>query len=91
MSRPSAHERRISRRLEGRGLAGLGEALCRLQGTRFGKRFTIDSLFAAGAEGAVFLARGDGEPGAPRYVAKIPLLLVQIKRELTHPIRPSGC
>lgn len=72
---PSAHERRISRRLEGRGLAGLGEALCKLQGRKFGGRFEMDSLFAAGAEGAVFLARGAGEAGAPRYVAKIPLLL----------------
>jgi hypothetical protein len=71
----TAHERRIARRLEARGLAGLGEALWRLRGVRFGRRFTIDSLFAAGAEGAVFLARGDGEDGPPRYVAKIPLLL----------------
>ena len=67
MARLKAHERRIARRLEARGLAGLGDALARLDGTRFGGRFTLDQLFAAGAEGAVFLAHDDRDPsGAPR-------------------------
>lgn len=72
----TAHERRIARRLEARGLAGLGETLARLDGTTFGGRFTLERLFAAGAEGAVFLARDSADPpGQPRCVAKIPLLL----------------
>lgn len=72
----TAHERRIARRLEGRGLAGLGEALGRICGSRFGGHYVIESLFAVGAEGAVFLAHDDREPAGPaRYVAKIPLLL----------------
>jgi len=72
----SAHERRVARRLEARGLAGLGEALSRLSGTRFGDRYRLEILFAAGAEGAVFLARDLSRPeGAPQLVAKIPLLL----------------
>jgi hypothetical protein len=71
----TAHERRISRRLEARGLSNLGDALCKLKGARFGDGYEIDSLFAAGAEGAVFLARKDGEAGMPHYVAKIPLLM----------------
>jgi hypothetical protein len=72
----SAHERRISRRLEGRGLAGLGEALGRLHGTTAGGRFRLLSLFAVGAEGAVFLACDTSDASAaPRYVAKIPLML----------------
>jgi hypothetical protein len=76
MRTPNAHERRIVRRLVGRGLAGLGEALCRLVGTEFGGRYRIEMLFAAGAEGAVFLARDLTQPGGPApYVAKIPLLL----------------
>src|SRR6185295_15682311 len=71
-----AHERRIARRLESRGLAGLGEALARLDGVRFGGHFALDQLFAAGAEGAVFLAFDYRDPaGSPRCVAKIPLLL----------------
>jgi serine/threonine protein kinase len=76
MAHLKAHERRIARRLEARGLAGLGETLARLDGTRFGERFTLERLFAAGAEGAVFLARDESDPpGAVRCVAKIPLLL----------------
>jgi len=76
MAQLTAHERRIARRLEARGLAGLGETLARLDGSRFGERFTLERLFAAGAEGAVFLARDESDPpGAVRCVAKIPLLL----------------
>lgn len=76
MPSPTAHERRISRRLEARGLAGLGEALTRLDGTEFGGRFRLESLFAAGAEGAVFLASDISSPaGHAPYCAKIPLLL----------------
>lgn len=72
----SAHERRIARRLEGRGLAGLGEALGRIHGTMVGGQFRIESLFAVGAEGAVFLASSAGDAShATVYVAKIPLML----------------
>jgi hypothetical protein len=72
----TAHERRIARRLEARGLAGLGDALCRLVGTEFGPGYRIESLFAAGAEGAVFLCRDPAHPtGEPTLVAKIPLML----------------
>jgi len=72
----TAHERRIARRLEARGLAGLGDALCRLVGTEFGPGFVIHSLFAAGAEGAVFLVRDAAHSaGEPALVAKIPLML----------------
>ena len=76
MSVITAHERRIARRLEARGLAGLGETLSRLDGVQFGGHFTLVRLFAAGAEGAVFLAKDDRDPpGRERCVAKIPLLL----------------
>src|SRR5882724_469437 len=76
MHSPTAHERRIIRRLLGRGLGGLGETLCRLVGTDFGGRYRVEMLFAAGAEGAVFLAREVNAPAGPApYVAKIPLLL----------------
>jgi serine/threonine protein kinase len=76
MRSATAHERRIIRRLLGRGLGGLGEALCRLVGTEFGGRYRVEMLFAAGAEGAVFLARDVDAPDGPApYVAKIPLLL----------------
>lgn len=72
----TAHERRIARRLEARGLAGLGDALCRLVGTEFGPGYRLESLFAAGAEGAVFLCRDPAHPvGEPTLVAKIPLML----------------
>lgn len=72
----TAHERRIARRLEGRGLAGLGEALGKIRGVGFGGRYVMESLFAVGAEGAVFLAKDVHEGGGPaRHVAKIPLLL----------------
>ena len=72
----TAHERRIARRLEARGLAGLGDALCRLVGTEFGPGYRIESLFAAGAEGAVFLCRDpEHAEGEPTLVAKIPLML----------------
>lgn len=72
----TAHERRIARRLDGRGLAGLGEALGRIRGVRFGGRYVMESLFAVGAEGAVFLATDERDREGPaRQVAKIPLLL----------------
>jgi serine/threonine protein kinase len=69
-----ARERRVARRLEARGASGLGEALARISGTRVGDRFVIESLYAAGAEGAVFLCRDARDPGAPMRVAKIALL-----------------
>jgi serine/threonine protein kinase len=78
MTRPlSGHERRAMRRLESRGLADLGAALTRLRGTELGGHFRLDTLFAAGADGAIFLAR-DVRRDVPRphLVAKMPLLMV---------------
>ncbi len=69
-----AHERRVARRLEARGLPGLGAALATLRGTEIAGRWRLESLYAAGAEGAVFLAADLRDAGAPRSVAKIPLL-----------------
>ena len=51
----TAHERRISRRLEARGLSNLGEALCKLKGARFGGCYEID-----GGNAAAQLARESG-------------------------------
>ena len=51
-----AHERRIARRLEARGLPGLGEALTRLNGSVIAERWRIDALYSVGAEGAVYVA-----------------------------------
>jgi len=69
-----ARERRVARRLEARGMKGLGEALARLSGTRVAGRWMIESLYAAGAEGAVFLCRDALDPRAPMRVAKTALL-----------------
>ena len=68
------HAHRVARRLEARGLPGLAEALSRLEGIDVGGRWRIDSLYAVGAEGAVYFAsalRG----GFPQPCAiKVPLL-----------------
>jgi serine/threonine protein kinase len=69
-----ARERRVARRLDARGLDGLGEALARVSGTRVADRWVIESLYATGAEGAVFLCRDARDPSAPMRVAKIALL-----------------
>jgi serine/threonine protein kinase len=68
-----ARERRVARRLEARGLRGLGEALVRLGGTRVGERWVIDCLYAVGAEGAVFLCRDLGGGDRAMHVAKVAL------------------
>jgi hypothetical protein len=73
-SRAAAHERRVARRLEARGLPGLGEALVRVAGTRIGGRWRIDSLYAVGAEGAVYLATDLADRTARPCVVKIPVL-----------------
>jgi serine/threonine protein kinase len=71
----SGYERRIVRRLEGRGLAELGHALTRLHGSEVGGHFRIDALFAAGADGAIYFVRDvRGTEPRPRLVAKLPLL-----------------
>jgi hypothetical protein len=67
------HERRVCRVLDSRGQAGLGESLARLDGTAFGGHYRLESLYAAGGEGVVFLARDLRDP-ASRLVAKIPLV-----------------
>jgi serine/threonine protein kinase len=67
------HERRVCRVLESRGQGGLGEALVRLDGTPLGRRHRIDSLYAVGGEGVVYLASDLFDP-AKRLVAKIPLV-----------------
>lgn len=67
------HERRVCRVLEARGQPGLGETLARLDGTGFGGRFRLESLYAAGGEGVVFLARDLRDPEA-RLVVKMPLV-----------------
>lgn len=68
-----AHERRVARRIEARGLPGLGEALAALRGTRIHTRWEVESLYAVGAEGAVYLLR-DVEDGSRTRVAKIALV-----------------
>jgi serine/threonine protein kinase len=70
----AARVRRVTRRLETRGLPGLGEALARLRGSPIGGGWRIDTLYAVGAEGAVFTTSDDGTTGAPPTVVKIPLL-----------------
>jgi hypothetical protein len=70
----TSHERRVTRRLDARGQPGLGDILVRLQGLEFGARWRFDSLYAVGAEGAVYLVADLREPGAPRRVAKVPLV-----------------
>ncbi len=68
-----AHERRVCRILESRGQGGLGEALVKLSGLTISSRIRLDSLYAAGGEGAVFLCTDLRDPKTP-YVGKIPLV-----------------
>jgi serine/threonine protein kinase len=69
-----ARERRVTRRLEARGLKGLGQALVRLRGTQIAGRWELGSLYAVGAEGAVFLCHDVWDGSQPLRVAKIALL-----------------
>jgi len=69
-----AHERRVSRRLEGRGLPGLGDVLAKLHGREIAGRWRLSELYAVGAEGAVFTATDFRGRQARRAVVKIPLL-----------------
>ena len=72
----SWHERRLARRLEARGEAGHVEALLGLKGVIVGGRHRIESLYAVGGEGAVYLTRDLRAPDEPPSVAKIALLPV---------------
>jgi hypothetical protein len=68
------HERRIARRLEARGMPGLGEALEKLIGFEIGGRWRLDSLYAVGAEGAVYVATDLADAASQPRVVKVPLL-----------------
>jgi hypothetical protein len=81
--RAAAHERRVARRLEARGLPGLGEALVGLAGTMIGGRWRVDSLYAVGAEGAVYLATDTKSRAAPARVVKVPVLPFHRPAELS--------
>jgi hypothetical protein len=72
----SWHERRLARRLEARGEAGHVEALLGLKGVIVGGRHRIESLYAVGGEGAVYLTRDLRDSDAPQNVAKVALLPV---------------
>ena len=72
----SWHERRLARRLQARGEAGQVEALLGLKRVIVGGRHRIESLYAVGGEGAVYLTRDLREPAAPPRVAKVALLPV---------------
>jgi serine/threonine protein kinase len=78
-----AHERRVLRRLDGRGEFGLGEALVRLDGCVAGGRWRLERLYAVGSEGAVFLARDLADACAPMRVAKVALLPLHRPFDLT--------
>jgi hypothetical protein len=81
--RAAAHERRVARRLEARGLPGLGEALVGLAGTEIAGRWRVDSLYAVGAEGAVYLATDMTDAAAAPCVVKIPVLPLHRPVELS--------
>lgn len=70
----SWHERHLARRLEARGEVGLVEALLGLKGVLVGGRHRIESLYAVGGEGAVYLTRDLRDPNAGGAVAKVALL-----------------
>lgn len=80
---PVAHERRVIRRLEARGEPGLGEALVGLDGSVVGDRWRLESLYAVGSEGAVYVARDVEDPAAPYAVAKVALLPLHRPFDLT--------
>jgi len=48
-----ARERRVIRRLEARGMRGLGQALVQLRGTQIDGRWELGCLYAVGAEGSL--------------------------------------
>ena len=77
------HERRIARRLESRGLPGLAEALVGLRGCVIASRWRVESLYAVGAEGAVFVVCDVRDRAAPLCVAKLPLLPFHRPAELS--------
>jgi hypothetical protein len=70
---PIALERRIARRMDARGDFGLGEALIDLRGVVCGNRYRLDSLYAVGGEGAVFLVNDLKDSTATPSVAKVAL------------------
>jgi hypothetical protein len=78
-----AHERRVARRLEGRGLPGLGDVLAKLHGREIAGRWRLAELYAVGAEGAVFTATDFRGRQARRDVVKIPLLPYHRPAELS--------
>jgi hypothetical protein len=71
---PTLHERRISHRLDARGDAGLLEPLIALRGLVVGGRHRIESLYAVGGEGAVYLVRDLRDPLGTVNVGKVALL-----------------
>jgi len=74
LTRASWHERHIARRMEARGEDGLVEALLGLKGVVVAGRHRIESLYAIGGEGAVYLTRDLADPDAGYSVAKVALL-----------------
>jgi hypothetical protein len=78
-----AHERRIARRLEARGQPGLGEALARMRGCVVSGRWRVGSLYAVGAEGAVFVVHDIRDPVAAPKVGKIALLPYHTPAEIS--------
>lgn len=80
---PGTHERRVARRLEGRGFPGLAESLVALHGTTVGERWRVRMLYAVGAEGAVYLADDVRDDAGPRCVIKIPLVPYHRPAELS--------
>jgi serine/threonine protein kinase len=72
--RAQARERRVIRRLEARGMKGLGQALVQLRGTQIEGKWELGPLYAVGAEGAVFLCHDVWDANQPMRVAKVALL-----------------
>lgn len=66
-------ERKIARRLDARGEAGLFACLVRLRGVRMRERFELSELRAVGGEGAIFTVRDRGNPGS-RLLGKLPIV-----------------
>lgn len=80
---PGTHARRVARRLEARGLPGLGEALVRLEGHELGGRWRVAGLYAVGAEGAVYDVIDLQDAGSAPCVVKIPLVPYHRPAELS--------
>jgi hypothetical protein len=78
-----AHERRVARRLEARGLPGLGNELAKLCGREIAGRWKLDELYAVGAEGAVYTATRLAGSVRSDVVVKIPLLPFHRPAELS--------